>query len=62
RIQGYLLSKPGPLSGADSLFAGTGCHDRGGNVVTEAGKPLSRLAINRMITDSLRHSTLRLPC
>lgn len=72
RIQAYLALRPGPLQGSDPLFATTACYDRGGNVVTEAGKPLSTRAINRIITEgmllagvkkpgivvhSLRHST-----
>lgn len=53
RIQAYLSVRLGPLKGSDPLFASTACVDRGGNVVTEAGKPLSTRAINRTITEGL---------
>lgn len=61
RIQAYLSLRPGPLKGSDPLFASTACHDRGGNVVTEAGKPLSTRAINRIITEGLLLAGVKKP-
>lgn len=53
KIQAYLVFRPRPLKGSDPLFATTACFDRGGNVVTPAGRPLSTRAINRIITEGL---------
>lgn len=53
RIQTYLALRSGPLQGSDPLFATTACYDRGGNIVTEAGKPLSTRTIHRLITEGL---------
>lgn len=61
RIQAYVSQRPGPLRGSDPLFASTACVDRGGNVVTEAGKPLSTRAINRIITEGLLLAGVKKP-
>ena len=61
RIQAYLGLRPGPLTGSAPLFASTACVDRGGNVVTEAGKPLSTRAINRIITEGLLLAGVKKP-
>ena len=61
RIQAYLVLRPGPLTGSDPLFASTACVDRGGNVVTEAGKSLSTRAINRIITEGLLLAGVKKP-
>jgi integrase/recombinase XerC/integrase/recombinase XerD len=61
RIQAYLMLRPKPLQGNDPLFATTACHDRGGNVVTEAGKPLSTRAIRRIITEGLLLAGVKKP-
>ena len=61
RIQAYLSVRPGPLQGSAPLFASTACVDRGGNVVTEAGKPLSTRAINRIITEGLLLAGVKKP-
>lgn len=53
RIQTHLALRPNPMKGTDPLFATTACVDRGGNVVSEAGKPLSTRAINRILTEGL---------
>lgn len=61
RIQTYLVLRPGPLKGSDPLFASTACLDRGGNVMTEAGKPLSTRAINRILTEGLLLAGVKKP-
>ena len=61
RIQAYLALRPRPLSGSDPLFASTVCVDRGGNVVTPAGRPLSTRAINRIITEGLLLAGVKKP-
>lgn len=61
RIQAYLAVRPGPLQGSDPLFATTACHDRGGNVVTPAGQPLSTRAIHRIITEGLLLAGVKRP-
>ncbi|MCS6302807.1 MAG: tyrosine-type recombinase/integrase [Nitrospira sp.] len=61
RIQGYLGVRPGPLKGSDPLFASTACYDRGGNVVSEAGKRLSTRAIHRIITEGLLLAGVKKP-
>ena len=61
RIQAYLASRPGPLMGSDPLFATTACLDRGGNVVTAAGKSLSTRAIHRIITEGLLLAGVKKP-
>lgn len=61
RIQTYLALRPGPLQGSEPLFASTACVDRAGNVVTEAGKPLSTRAINRIITEGLLLAGVKKP-
>ncbi|MFO0699963.1 MAG: tyrosine-type recombinase/integrase [Nitrospira sp.] len=61
KIHAYLVLRPGSLSGSDPLFASTACVDRGGNVVTEAGKPLSTRAINRIITEGLLLAGVKKP-
>ena len=61
RIQTYLAFRPGPLQGSDPLFATTACHDRGGNVVTAAGKRLSTRAIHRIITEGLLLAGVKKP-
>ena len=61
RIQAYLALRPGPLQGTDPLFATTACHDRGGNVVTAAGKRLSTRAIHRIITEGLLLAGVKKP-
>ncbi|MGC4097986.1 MAG: tyrosine-type recombinase/integrase [Nitrospira sp.] len=53
RIEAYLAIRPGPLEASDPLFATTACYDRGGKVVTGAGKQLSTRAIHRIITEGL---------
>ncbi len=61
RIQAYLALRQGPLQGSDPLFATTACHDRGGNVVTAAGKRLSTRAIHRIITEGLLLAGVKKP-
>ena len=61
RIQTYLVLRPGPLKGSEPLFASTACVDRGGNIVTPAGKPLSTRAINRIITEGLLLAGVKKP-
>ncbi|MDR4466059.1 MAG: tyrosine-type recombinase/integrase [Nitrospira sp.] len=61
RIQAYLAFRPGPLERSDPLFATTACHDRGGNVVTPAGKRLSTRAIHRIITEGLLLAGVKKP-
>jgi len=61
RIQTYLALRPGPLQGSAPLFASTACVDRGGHVVTEAGKPLSTRAIHRIITEGLLLAGVKKP-
>ncbi len=61
RIQTYLAFRPGPLQGSDPLFATTACYDRGGNVVTAAGKRLSTRAIHRIITEGLLLAGVKKP-
>jgi len=61
RIQTYLAQRPGPLQGSDPLFATTACIDRGGNVVTPAGLPLSTRAIRRIITEGLLLAGVKKP-
>jgi site-specific recombinase XerD len=61
RIQAYLALRSGPVKGSDPLFATTACYDRGGNVVTEAGKPLSTRAIHRIITEGLLLAGVKKP-
>ncbi len=61
RIQAYLALRPGPLQGSNPLFATTSCYDRGGNVVTAAGKRLSTRAIHRIITEGLLLAGVKKP-
>lgn len=61
RIQTYLAQRPGPLQGSDPLFATTACVDRGGNIVSPAGKLLSTRAINRIITEGLLLAGVKKP-
>ncbi len=61
RIQAYLGLRPNPLQGSDPLFATTACFDRGGNVVTAAGKRLSTRAIHRIITEGLLLAGVKKP-
>jgi site-specific recombinase XerC len=61
RVQAYLALRPQPLQGSDPLFATTACYDRGGNVVTEAGKRLSTRAIHRIITEGLLLAGVKKP-
>lgn len=61
RIQTYLALREGPLQGSDPLFATTACYDRGGNVVTAAGKRLSTRAIHRIITEGLLLAGVKKP-
>jgi integrase/recombinase XerD len=61
RIQAYLALRPGPLQGSDPLFATTACHDRGGNVLTAAGKRFSTRAIHRIITEGLLLAGVKKP-
>jgi integrase len=61
RIRASLALQPGPLKGSDPLFATSACYDRGGNVVTEAGKPLSTWAIHRIITEGLLLAGVKKP-
>ncbi|HBR51312.1 MAG TPA: hypothetical protein DEA71_14660 [Nitrospira sp.] len=61
RIQAYLALRSGPLKGSDPLFATTACYDRGGNVVTAAGKRLSTRAIYRIITEGLLLAGVKKP-
>lgn len=61
RIQTYLVLRPCPLQGSDPLFASTACVDRGGNVVTSAGKRLSTRAIHRIITEGLLLAGVKKP-
>lgn len=61
RIQTYLALRPGPLQGSAPLFASTACLDRGGNIVTPAGQPLSTRAINRIITEGLLLAGVKKP-
>ncbi len=60
-IQAYLTLRPGPLMGSDPLFASTACFDRGGNVVSAAGKRLSTRAIHRIITEGLLLAGVKKP-
>ncbi len=61
RIQAYLARRPKPLQGGDPLFATMACYDRGGNVVTAAGKKLSTRAIHRIITEGLLLAGVKKP-
>lgn len=61
RIQAYLAFRTGPLQGSDPLFATTACYDRGGNLVTAAGKRLSTRAIHRIITEGLLLAGVKKP-
>ena len=61
KIQAYLRLRPEPLQGSNPLFATTACHDRGGDVVTAAGKPLSTRAIHRIITEGLLLAGVKKP-
>ncbi len=61
RIQAYLALRDGPLPGSAPLFATTACYDRGGNVVTAEGKPLSTRAIHRIITEGLLLAGVKKP-
>ncbi len=61
KIQVYLALRPKPLQGCDPLFATTACYDRGGNVVTPAGKRLSTRAIHRIITEGLLLAGVKKP-
>ncbi len=61
RIQRYLGLRPGPLQGSDPLFATTACVDRGGNIVSPEGKPLSTRAIHRIITEGLLLTGVKKP-
>jgi len=61
RIQAYLALRSGPLQESDPLFATTACLDRGGNVVTAAGKRLSTRAIHRIITEGLLLAGVKKP-
>lgn len=61
RIQTYLAIRPGPLQGSDPLFGTTACYDRGGNVVTAAGRRLSTRAIHRIITEGLLLAGVKKP-
>ncbi len=61
RIQAYLTLRPGPLKGSDPLFATTACVDRGGNIVSPAGQPLSTRAIHRIITEGLLLAGVKKP-
>ena len=61
RIQVYLALRPHPLQGSDPLFATTACFDRGGNVVTAAGRQLSTRAIHRIITEGLLLAGVKKP-
>lgn len=61
RIQTYLALRPQPLQGSDPLFVTTACYDRGGNVVTPAGKRLSTRAIHRLITEGLLLAGVKKP-
>ncbi|MGQ0555583.1 MAG: tyrosine-type recombinase/integrase [Nitrospiraceae bacterium] len=60
-IQTYLALRSKPLQGSDPLFASTACYDRGGNVVTPAGKRLSTRAIHRIITEGLLLAGVKKP-
>lgn len=61
RIQAYLALRPNPLQGSDPLFATTACYDRGGNIVTSAGRSLSTRAIHRIITEGLLLAGVKKP-
>lgn len=61
RIQFYLALRPGPLQVSDPLFATTVCYDRGGNILTPAGQPLSTRAINRILTEGLLLAGVKKP-
>ena len=61
RIQAYLALREGPLPGSAPLFATTACYDRGGNVMTEAGKRLSTRTIHRIITEGLLLAGVKKP-
>jgi len=61
RIQSYQTLRPGPLQGSAPLFATTACVDRGGNIVTPAGLPLSTRAIHRIITEGLLLAGVKKP-
>ena len=61
KIQAYLVFRPGPLKRSDPLFATTACFDRGGNVVSPEGQPLSTRAIHRIITEGLLLAGVKKP-
>ena len=61
KIQVYLRLRPEPPQGSDPLFATTVCYDRGGNVVTAAGKRLSTRAIHRIITEGFLLAGVKKP-
>lgn len=61
RLHAYLALRPHPLQGSDPLFATTACYDRGGDVVTAEGKPLSTRAIHRIITEGLLLAGVKKP-
>lgn len=61
KIHVYLQLRSEPLQGSDPLFATTVCYDRGGNVVTPAGKRLSTRAIHRIITEGLLLAGIKKP-
>lgn len=61
RIHAYLVLRARPLKGSEPLFATTACLDRGGNVVSEAGKRLSTRAIHRIITEGLLLAGVKKP-
>ncbi len=61
KIQMYLMLRPGTMQASDPLFATTACLDRGGNVVTPAGKRLSTRAIHRIITEGLLLAGVKKP-
>ena len=61
KMRRYLAVRPGPVPGSDPLFATTACHDRGGNVVSPAGKRLSTRAIHRIITEGLLLAGVKKP-
>ena len=61
RIQAYLALRPGPLHGNEPLFGTTPCYDRGGNILTPAGQPLSTRAINRILTEGLLLAGVKKP-
>jgi len=61
KIDAYLALRPRPLQGSDPLFATTACLDRGGAIVTPAGKRLSTRAIHRIITEGLLLAGVKKP-